>query len=316
MATTSRGKSPRSRGAKSGGKGRAREIARERKHPRPPLPKQSQRAPGIEAVMTPRPQYRAPVYRPAGKLEGRVALITGGDSGIGRAVAVMFAREGADVAIVYLPPEQRDADETRTHIEREARRSLLLPGDVTRPAFCREAVQRVVRELGRIDILVNNAAFQHNVESIEALSEEQWDRTFRTNIYGYFYMAKASIPRMQRGSTIINTGSITGLEGSKDLLDYSATKGAIHAFTKSLAQSLVERGIRVNCVAPGPVWTPLNVVAQEKEDVAKFGEDTPMGRPGQPEEIAPAYVFFASNADSSFVSGEVLTLLGGETTGG
>jgi len=266
--------------------------------------------------MTPRPQFRAPVYRPAGKLEGKVALITGGDSGIGRAIAATSAREGADVAIVYLPEEQRDADETRRHIEREERQCLLIPGDVTQPAFCHEAVEQVVRELGRIDILVNNAAFQRNVESIEDLSEEQWDRTFRTNIYGYFYMAKASIPRMQRGSTIINTGSITGLEGSKDLLDYSATKGAIHAFTKSLAQSLVDRGIRVNCVAPGPVWTPLNVVAQEKEDVSKFGEDTPLGRPAQPEEIAPAYVFFASNADSSFVSGEVLTLLGGETTAG
>ncbi len=316
MATTSARKSPRSRGAKSGGKGRAKELARERKRPRPPLPKQSQRAPGIEADITPRPQFRAPVYRPAGKLEGKVAVITGGDSGIGRAVAVMFAREGADVAIVYLSAEQRDAEETRAHIEREGRRSLLLPGDVTQSAFCREAVERVVRELGRIDILVNNAAFQQNVESIEELSEEQWDRTFRTNIYGYFHMAKASIPRMQRGSTIINTGSITGLEGSKELLDYSATKGAIHAFTKSLAQNLVERGIRVNCVAPGPVWTPLNIVAQDKEDVSRFGEDTPMGRPAQPEEVAPAYVFFASNADSSFITGEVLTLLGGETTAG
>ncbi|HEX5073566.1 MAG TPA: SDR family oxidoreductase [Gemmatimonadaceae bacterium] len=316
MATKSRGKSPRSRGTKAGGKGRAREMARERNRPRPPLPKQSQSGPGIEAAMKPRPQFRAPVYRAAGKLEGKVALITGGDSGIGRAVAVMFAREGADVAIVYLAEEQRDADETRTNIEREGRKALLIPGDVTRPAFCREAVERTVRELGRIDILVNNAAYQNNVESIEELSEEQWDRTFRTNIYGYFHMAKASIPRMRRGSAIINTGSVTGLEGAKDLLDYSATKGAIHAFTKSLAQSLVDRGIRVNCVAPGPVWTPLNVVAQGREDVAKFGEDAPMGRPAQPEEMAPAYVFFASNADSSFVSGEVLALLGGETTAG
>ena len=316
MATTSGRKSPRSRGAKSDRKGRTRELARERKRPRPPLPKQSQRAPGIEADMTPRPQFTAPVYRPAGKLAGKVALITGGDSGIGRAVAVMFAREGADLALVYLPAEQRDAQETRAHIEREGRRALLIPGDVTESGFCREAVAQVVRELGAIDILVNNAAFQRNVESIEELSEEQWDRTFRTNIYGYFHMVKASIPRMRRGSTIINTGSITGLEGSKDLLDYSATKGAIHAFTKSLAQNLVERGIRVNCVAPGPVWTPLNVVAQKKEDVAKFGEDTPMERPAEPEEIAPAYVFFASNADSSFITGEVLTLLGGETTAG
>lgn len=280
------------------------------------MPRQSQPAPGIEADVTPRPQFEAPAYRPAGKLSGKTALITGGDSGIGRAVAVMFAREGADVAIVYLPQEERDARETRSHIEHEGRRALLVPGDVSDAEFCRDAVERVVNELGALDILVNNAAFQHNVATIDELSEEQWDRTFRTNIYGYFHMAKAATPHMSRGAVIINTGSITGLEGSKDLLDYSATKGAIHAFTKSLAQNLVKRGIRVNCVAPGPVWTPLNVVAQDQEQVRKFGEDTPMKRPAQPEEIAPAYVFFASNADSSFVTGEVLTLLGGETTAG
>jgi NAD(P)-dependent dehydrogenase (short-subunit alcohol dehydrogenase family) len=205
---------------------------------------------------------------------------------------------------------------TRDRVEAEGRRALLIPGDVTKSSFCRDAVDRVVRELGAIDILVNNAAFQQNVDSIDALSEDQWDRTFRTNIYGYFYMAKAAISHMNRGSCIINTGSITGLEGSKDLLDYSATKGAIHAFTKSLAQNLVEKGIRVNCVAPGPVWTPLNVTAQNPDDVPEFGSDTPMGRPAQPEEIAPAYVFFASNGDSSFITGEVLTLLGGETTAG
>jgi NAD(P)-dependent dehydrogenase (short-subunit alcohol dehydrogenase family) len=316
MATKSARKSTRARKGKAGGRPSSRQVSRERTRPRPPLPKQSQPAPGIEAEVTPRPQFTAPAYRPAGKLTGAVALITGGDSGIGRAVAVLFAREGADVGIVYLPAEQRDAEETRSHIEREGRRCLLLPGDVSQAAFCRESVDRVIRELGRLDILVNNAAFQHNVESIEELSEEQWDRTFRTNIYGYFHMAKAAVPRMRRGSTIINTGSITGLEGSKDLLDYSSTKGAIHAFTKSLAQNLVERGIRVNCVAPGPVWTPLNVVAQDEDDVSSFGEDTPMGRPAQPEEVAPTYVFFASNADSSFITGEVLTLLGGETTAG
>jgi NAD(P)-dependent dehydrogenase (short-subunit alcohol dehydrogenase family) len=266
--------------------------------------------------MTPRPQFEAPVYRAAGKLEGKVALITGGDSGIGRAVAVLFAREGADVAIVYLPVEERDARETQERIAREGRRALLVPGDVTQPSFCREAVDRVVRELGRLDILVNNAAYQRNVSSIEELTDDQWDRTFRTNIHGYFYLAKAAVPHMKRGATIINTGSITGLEGSKDLLDYSATKGAIHAFTKSLAQNLVEKGIRVNCVAPGPVWTPLNVTAREKDDVPEFGADTPIGRPAQPEEIAPAFVFFASNGDSSFITGEVLTLLGGETTAG
>ena len=264
--------------------------------------------------MTPRPQFEAPAYRAAGKLEGKVALVTGGDSGIGRAVAVLFAREGADVAIVYTPVEEPDAAETRDYIERQGRRALLIPGDVTQPEFCRSAVEQVVKQLGAIDVLVNNAAFQSNVDSIGELSEEQWDRTFRTNIYGYFYMAKAAVARMKRGASIINTGSITGLEGSKDLLDYSATKGAIHAFTKSLAQNLVEKGIRVNCVAPGPVWTPLNVAAQDASDIPEFGADTPMGRPGQPEEIAPAYVFFASNADSSFISGEVLTLLGGETS--
>jgi len=280
------------------------------------MPKQSQPAPGLEREMTPRPQFEAPLYRAAGKLEGKVALITGGDSGIGRAVAVLFAREGADVAIVYTPMEEPDAAETRDHIEREGRRALLIAGDVTQPEFCRSSVEQVVQELGAIDVLVNNAAFQSNIDSIDELSEEQWDRTFRTNIYGYFYMAKAAVAHMKRGASIINTGSITGLEGSKDLLDYSATKGAIHAFTKSLAQNLVEKGIRVNCVAPGPVWTPLNVTAQDASDVPEFGADTPMGRPGQPEEIAPAYVFFASNGDSSFISGEVLTLLGGETRAG
>jgi len=264
--------------------------------------------------MTPRPQFEGPVYRAAGKLSGKVALITGGDSGIGRAVALLFAREGADVGIIYTPVEEPDAVETRNRVEGEGRRAVLIPGDVTQPEFCREAVDRVVRELGGLDVLVNNAAYQSNVDSIDALTEEQWDLTFRTNIYGYFYMAKAALAHMKRGSCIVNTGSITGLEGSKDLLDYSATKGAIHAFTKSLAQNLVEKGIRVNCVAPGPVWTPLNVTAQKPDDVAEFGADTPMGRPAQPEEIAPAYVFFASNGDSSFITGEVLTLLGGETT--
>jgi NAD(P)-dependent dehydrogenase (short-subunit alcohol dehydrogenase family) len=266
--------------------------------------------------MTPRPQFEAPRYRAANKLSGKVALITGGDSGIGRAVAVLFAREGADVAIVYLPAEERDARETRAHVEREGRRALLIPGDVTQPTFCREAVDRVVRDLGGLDLLVNNAAFQKNVDTIDEISEEQWDRTFRTNIYGYFYMTKAAVPHLKRGAAIINTGSITGLEGSRSLLDYSATKGAIHAFTKSLAQNLVEKGIRVNCVAPGPVWTPLNTTAKEAEEVSTFGEDTPMKRPAQPEEIAPTYVFLASSADSSFITGEVLTLLGGDTTAG
>ena len=292
------------------------QMERQREYPKAPLPPQHQENPGLERDVTPRPKFEAPAYKAAGNVEGKVALITGGDSGIGRAVAVLYAREGADVAIVYLPQEQRDADEARAHVERAGRRALLIPGDVTSAQFCRDAVERTVRELGRLDILVNNAAYQTDKDSLDEVSEEQFDRTFKTNIYAYFHFAKAALKHMGEGSAIINTGSITGLEGSKTLLDYSATKGAIHAFTKSLAQSLVDRKIRVNCVAPGPVWTPLNPQSKPADQVAKFGADTPMKRPGQPEEIAPAYVFFASNADSSYITGEVLTLLGGETTAG
>lgn len=286
------------------------------KEPESPMPAQHIEKPGLEAELKLKPRYEAPHYKGSGKLLDRVALVTGGDSGIGRAVAVLFAREGADVAIVYLPVEQVDAEETREAIEREGRRALLIPGDVRESAFCRAAVEQTVSEFGKLDILVNNAAFQQGQKSIEDVSEEQFDRTFKTNIYGYFFMAKAALAHMKRGAVVINTGSITGLEGSKELLDYSATKGAIHAFTKSLAQSLVERRIRVNCVAPGPVWTPLNPSDKPAEDVAEFGADTPFERPAQPEEIAPAYVFFASEADSSYITGEVLTLLGGDTTAG
>jgi len=282
--------------------------------PKPPNPKQHQAKPGIESKMQPRPRYQAPRYKAAGKLEDKVAIITGGDSGIGRAVAVLYAREGADVAIIYLPDEQSDAEETRRAIEEEGRRALLIPGDVSDPEFCREAVEQSVEEFGRLDIVVNNAAFQNNKPSLEEISEEQWDRTFRTNIYGYFYMVKAALPHLKPGSAIVNTGSITGLRGNKNLLDYSSTKGAIHAFTKSLAQNLVERRIRVNCLAPGPVWTPLIVSDVEPEKASKQGSDTPMKRAAQPEEIAPAYVFFAAESDSSYITGEVLTLLGGETT--
>jgi len=278
------------------------------------MPKQHQEKPGLESRVKPRPRYQAPLYQGSGKLEGKVALITGGDSGIGRAVAVLFAREGADVAITHLPEEKTDAQESKEAIEAEGRKGLVIAGDVRQPEFCRRAIERTVKGFGKLDILVNNAAFQQHQEGLEDLSAEQWDRTFKTNIYGYFHMAKAALPHLREGSSIINTGSITGLEGSKELLDYAATKGAIHAFTNSLAQNLVERGIRVNCVAPGPVWTPLNPSDQPAEDVAEFGADTPMGRPAQPEEIAPAFVFFASEADSSYVTGEVLTLLGGETT--
>ena len=284
--------------------------------PESPMPAQHLEKPGIEADLELQPRYEAPHYKAAGKLEGRAALVTGGDSGIGRAVAVLFAREGADVSIAYLPEEQVDAEETRRAVESEGRRALLIPGDVRESSFCQEAVGRTVEEFGRLDILVNNAAFQQHQETIDDVSDEQFDRTFRTNIYGYFYMAKAALRHMKEGACIINTGSITGLEGSKELLDYSATKGAIHAFTKSLAQNLVERRIRVNCVAPGPVWTPLNPADKEAEEVAEFGADTPYKRPAQPEEMAPAYVFFASEADSSYITGEVLSLLGGDTTAG
>ena len=281
--------------------------------PKAPLPAQHQPRPGIEGQIKPRPRYWAPHYRGSGKLHDKVALITGGDSGIGRSVAVLYAREGADVAIVYLPEEQSDAEETREAVENEGRRAILIPGDVSKANFCRDAVERVVDELGQLNILVNNAAFQQHRESLEELSDEQWEKTFRTNIFGYFYMAKAALKHMDEGAAIVNTGSITGLEGNKQLLDYASTKGAIHAFTKSLAQNLVERKIRVNCVAPGPVWTPLNVADKEASKVAKHGEETPMKRPAQPEEVAPAYVFFASEADSSYITGEVLTQLGGET---
>jgi NAD(P)-dependent dehydrogenase (short-subunit alcohol dehydrogenase family) len=288
-----------------------RRVAR---YPKNPLPAQHQDKPGIEAEMTPRPQYQAPHYRAAGKLAGKTALVTGGDSGIGRAVAVLYAKEGADVALTHLPEEQRDADETRAVIEREGRKCLLLAGDLTEREFCDNAVERTIATFGKLDILVNNAAFQQHQASLEEVSDEQLDHTFRTNIYAYFRVTRAALPHLKRGAAIVNTGSITGLEGSKELLDYSATKGAIHAFTKSLAQNLVERGVRVNCVAPGPVWTPLNPSDSDAKDVKEFGADQPMKRPAQPEEIAPAFVFFASTADSSYITGEVLTLLGGETT--
>jgi NAD(P)-dependent dehydrogenase (short-subunit alcohol dehydrogenase family) len=277
----------------------------------PRLPRQQQEKPGIESQMHPR---QAPQYHAAGKLRGKVALISGGDSGIGRAVAVLYAREGADVAIIYLPPEQSDADETKVEIQRAGRRALLIPGDITDRGFCREAVAMTVRELGRLDILVNNAAYQQSQRSLEDIDEEQWDITFRTNIYGYYYMTQAALAHLRAGSAIVNCGSVAGLQGNKTLIDYAATKGAIHAFTKSLAQNLVERKIRVKCVAPGPIWTVLQPVSKTPKEVSEHGIDSPMKRPGQPEEVAPAFVFFASEADSSFITGEVLTIAGGETS--
>ena len=300
---------------KAGGNGKQGAVqAGEREYPEPPQPKQRQAKPGLESELEPRPRYLAPDYRGSGKLEDKIALITGGDSGIGRAVAVLFAREGADVAVVYLS-EDEDAEETRLAVEAEGRRALLIPGDVTDSSFCEEAVETTVRELGGLDILVNNAAYQLHLPSLEDITDEQLDRTFRTNIYGYFFMARAALPHLKEGSAILNSGSVTGIQGSKELLDYASTKGAIHAFTKSLAQSLVERGIRVNAVAPGPVWTPLNPADQEPGKVQKFGSDVPMKRPAQPEEIAPAYVFLAAPVCSSYITGEVLPVLGGETVG-
>jgi NAD(P)-dependent dehydrogenase (short-subunit alcohol dehydrogenase family) len=284
------------------------------KEPHPPFPEQHQEKPGLEARLDPKPRYEGSKYKPAGKLQGKVALVTGGDSGIGRSVAVLFAREGADIAFTYLPEEREDAQETRRAVEDTGRKVVAVEGDVTDSDFCREAVDRTVRELDKLDILVNNAAFQQQREGLEQLTDEQLDHTFKTNIYGYFWMAKAALPHLSEGSAIINTGSITGLEGSKKLLDYSATKGAIHAFTKSLAQNLVDKGIRVNCVSPGPVWTPLNVADKPAHEAGQHGADTPMQRPAQPDEIAPAFVFFASAGDSSYITGEILTLLGGETT--
>jgi NAD(P)-dependent dehydrogenase (short-subunit alcohol dehydrogenase family) len=286
--------------------------------PKPPYPKQKLEKPGIEAEMELKPQWRAPKYKAAGKLEGKVALVTGADSGIGRAVAYLYAREGADVAIVHLPEEQQDADETLQAIEEEGRRCLDLPGDLTDPQFCRQAVERTVRELGGLDILVSNAAWQNRKESIDEITDEEWHRTFRTNIDAYFHLAKASVKHMGPGSAIVATSSETGLLGEERLLEYSATKGAINTFTKSLAKQLIQKGIRVNAVAPGPVWTPLNPADQgtTPEKLAKFGAKQPMKRAAQPEELAPAYVFLASDADSSYITGFVLEVMGGMTTAG
>lgn len=277
--------------------------------PAPPLPDQHLQKPGHEAQMELKPRFDAPHYRGSGKLQGFSALITGGDSGIGRAVAVLFAREGADVAIAYLS-EHEDAKETRRAVEAEGTRCILIPGDVKDLDYCRNAVRQTVDAFGKLNVLVNNAAFQEHAESLSDLTEERFDETFRTNIYGYFHMAKAALPHLKRGDCIINTGSVTGLKGSKALLDYSATKGAIHAFTKALAHNLADQGIRVNAVAPGPVWTPLNPADKSPEDIQKFGEQTHLGRPAQPEEISPAYVFLAAPCCSSYITGTVLPITG------
>jgi NAD(P)-dependent dehydrogenase (short-subunit alcohol dehydrogenase family) len=286
--------------------------------PKPPFATQHQRAPGLESKLDPPPRWEAAQYHAAGKLANKVALVTGGDSGIGRAVAFLYAREGADVAINFLPEEKSDAEKVKKAIESTGRKCLLLPADLTRPGVCEKIVEKTVKEFGRLDILVSNAAHQARKKTLEDVTEEEFDLTYKTNIYAYFRLAKAAIPHLKPGSAIIATSSETGLLGASELYDYSSTKGAINAFTKTLAMDLIKRGIRVNAVAPGPVWTPLNPsdAGKSAEEVAKFGSESPMGRPAQPEELAPAYVFLASDADSSFITGIVLPVMGGETSGG
>lgn len=270
--------------------------------------------PGDEAKMTPEPRYQQPERQGSGRLKDKRALITGGDSGIGRSVAVLFAREGADVAIVYLE-EDGDAEQTRKDVEAEGRTCLLIKGDVGDEAFCQEAIKQTVNELGGLNILVNNAAEQHVQESLLDISEEQLTRTFRTNIFGQFFMTKAALPHLSEGDSIINTSSVTAFRGSPSLIDYSATKGAILAFTRSLSQNLADKGIRVNCVAPGPIWTPFIPSTFPKEKVEGFGKETPLGRAGQPEEVAPSYVFLACS-DGSYITGQTIHINGGDVVGG
>ncbi len=279
-------------------------------YPKPPFPEQPQETPGLESQMSPRPDYGEATYRGSGRLEGKKAIITGGDSGIGRAVALAFAREGADVLISYLN-EESDADETVRVVTEAGRKAVKVPGDIGQEAHCQEIVRRAVQEFGGIDILVNNAAFQMSHQSIQELSSEEWDHTFRTNIYAMFYLCKAALPQMREGGTIINTASIQAYQPSSALLAYAATKGAIVTFSKGLSQEAIRQGVRVNVVAPGPIWTPLIPSTMPPEQASQFGQQTPLGRAGQPAELAPAYVFLASQ-ESSYISGEVLGVTGGQ----
>ncbi|MBF6347416.1 SDR family oxidoreductase [Nocardia flavorosea] len=284
--------------------------------PRPPYPEQRQQAPGNEQEVRPRPHYRSDRYRAAGKLRDKVALITGGDSGIGRAVAVLYAREGADVAIGYLPEEQPDAEETRRAVEAEGRSCLLLPGNLAEKSFCYDIVEQTVRELGGLNILVNNAAHLNSQLDLSQLSFEDWDRSFKVNVYAYFHLVQAARPHLKAGDAIIATASEEALKGSDTMIDYAASKAALVNFTKSIAFHLVADGIRANVVAPGPTWTVLNIADPNmpQEGLAQLGSNGPMGRVAQPEELAPAYVYLASDADSSYTVGEILAVTGGLTT--
>ena len=280
-----------------------------RTQPQPPYDEPHHQKPGIEAQMRVKPHFDAPDYKGSGKLDGMAAIITGGDSGIGRSVAVLYAREGADIAIVYLTSHE-DAEETKRCVEKEGKRCLLIPGDVKDSKFCKQAVEKAVKEFGRLDILVNNAAFQEHADSLEDITDERLEETFRTNIFGYFYMARAAVPHLKQGASIVNTASVVALKGSGHLLDYSSTKGAIVSFTMSLAESLIEKGIRVNAVAPGPVWSPLNPADSPADKVKDFGKQTVMKRAAQPEELSPAYVFLAAPVCSGYITGIVLPVTG------